>query len=242
MNARTIELTGSQIAELQSGAAGSVKGGRDNYCFTAEVVIPGYSNNITSHYKVDSSGLPAGADFQNFGLLITFDQPTEVLVYDDEWQLQDGLRGAIEAFGPVILRNAYLQEAKRAEGQRNIFESLAFHLDRGHHMDNRYSLFIRDPFDPVQRAPRESSTLILSYNATQLQALREGESVGPTKTRYNIFADEKLEPLVDHIMLCQRWSAPEGTGELCIIDNRTVYHASFYKQDKGYPIGVRYLY
>lgn len=238
----TIKLTNSQFAGLQSRSPGSVRGGRDNSSFTTEVVIPGYSNNIANHYQVNGGSFPAAADFQNFGLLIAFDQPTEVLVYDDEFQLQEGLKEAVEAFGPVILRNAYLPEAKRSEGQRNIFESLAFHLDRGHHMDNRFSLFIRDPFDPVQRAPRESSTLILSYNATRLQVMREGRPVGPTKPRYNIFADEDLEPLVDRIMLCQRWSAPEGTGELCILDNRTVYHASYYARDKGYPIGVRYLY
>ena len=219
-----------------------MRGGDSNSRFTAEIIIPGYSSNIATHYHVDGGGFPAGADFQNFGLLVAFDQPTEILVYDDEFRLQDGLKELIEIFGPVILRNAYLSAAKRQEGQRNIFESLAFHLDRGHHMDNRYSLFVRDPFDPVQRVPRESSTLILSYNATQLQAVKEGETIGPTKPRYDIFQNENMEQLVDRILLCQRWSAPEGTGELCILDNRTVYHASYYERDKGYPIGVRYLY
>ena len=191
---------------------------------------------------MNGAGFPAGDDFQSFGLLISFDQPTEVLVYDDEWRLPEGLRELTRVFGPVILRNAYLSEAKRQEGQRNIFESLAFHLDRGHHMENRYSLFIRDPFDPVQREPRKSSTLILSYNAAQLQAMEEGKPVGPTKPRYNIFTDKDVEELADRIMIRQRWSAPEGIGELCLLDNRTVYHASYYKHDKGYPIGVRYLY
>lgn len=219
-----------------------MRGGSNASRFTAEILIPGYSRNITDHYLVNGDGFPAGEEFRNFGLLIEFDEASEILVYDDQWCLQDGLKELIQLFGPIVLRNAYLSAAKRQEGQRNIFESLAFHLDRGHHMDNRYSLFIRDPFDPVQRAPRGSSTLILSYNATQLQAMKEGKSVGPTKPRYNIFADEDLEPLVDRILLSQPWSAPEGTGELCILDNRTVYHASYYERDKGYPIGVRYLY
>lgn len=219
-----------------------MRAGQDKSRFTAEVVIPAYSKKLTSHYNVNGGGFPAGAEFQNFGLLIEFDQPTEVLVYDDDWHLPDGLKDLVKTFGPVMLRNAYLSQSKRQEGQRNIFESLAFHLDRGHHMENRYSLFIRDPFDPIQRAPRESSTLILSYNATQLQAIKEGKPIGPTKPRYNIFTDEDVEKLAGSVMLRQRWAAPEGTGELCILDNRTVYHASYYAHDKGYPIGVRYLY
>lgn len=219
-----------------------MRAGRSNSRFTVQVVIPGYSKKIASHYGVNGAGFPAGAEFRNFGLLVEFDEPTQMLVYDGERRLQDGLQELVEAFGPLILRNAYLSEAKRREGQRNIFENLAFHLDRGHHMENRYSLFVRDPFDPIQREPRESSTLILSYNATQLQAMKEGKPFGPTKPRYNIFTEEEIEPLIDRIMVCQRWSAPEGTGELCILDNRTVYHASYYARDKGYPIGVRYLY
>lgn len=242
MNPKTIELTTSQIAELRSSSPGSVRGGEGRFRFSAEVVIPGYSDSIARHYQINCRGLPAGAEFRNFGLLIAFDEPTELMIYDDEWRLQAGLKKAIEAFGPVILRNAHLPEARRSEGQRNIFESLAFHLDRGQHMENRYSLFIRDPFDPAQRAPRKSSTLILSYNATQLQAMKEGRPVSAAKPRYNIFAKENVEALFDRIMLCQRWSAPAGTGELCILDNRTVYHASYYRRDKGYPIGVRYLY
>lgn len=230
------------MEQLQSCSVNFVRGGSGNARFTAEVIIPGYSDNLADHYKVNGGGFPAGADFSNFGLLIEFDQPTEVLVYDDQWHLPDGLKDMVRAFGLVTLRNAYLPKAKRQEGQRNIFESLAFHLDRGHHMENRYSVFIRDPFDPVQQAPRESSTLILSYNAAQLQAMKEGKPIGPTKPRYNIFAEEEVEKLFGRILVCQPWSAPEGTGELCILDNRTVYHASYYARDKGYPIGVRYLY
>jgi hypothetical protein len=40
------------------------------------------------------------------------------------------------------------------------------------------------------------------------------------------------------------WRAPEGVGEISLIDNRTVLHASYYARPEleGYPISVRYLF
>ena len=56
--------------------------------------------------------------------------------------------------------------------------------------------------------------------------------------------EEDVAALVGEIMVEQPWQAPEGTGEITILDNRTVLHASYYErhQDKGYPIAVRYLF
>lgn len=221
-----------------------MQGGANGSQYTAGIVIPDYTKEIERHYKRSRGSFPAGKGFEHFGVLITFDQQTEVEIYDDEWRLDPALRELIAAFGPVMLRNVYMSAPKRSEGQRNIFGNLVFHLDRGHHMENRYSLFVRDPFDPIQREPRTSSTLILSNDAMQMEALASGEEIHPNKPRYNSFLEKDVRPMVGHLMVEQEWSAPAGTGELCIIDNRSVYHSSYYKypHQKGYPIGVRYLY
>jgi hypothetical protein len=42
-------------------------------------------------------------------------------------------------------------------------------------------------------------------------------------------------------VLEQPWSAPSGTGEMCVIDNRAVMHASFHRETRGYKIAVQYL-
>lgn len=221
-----------------------MRGGVNGTRYTAGIVIPNYVNEIERHYKTRRDTFPAGNGFEHFGVLITFDQPTEIEIYDNEFRLDPPLRELIAAFGPVILRNAFMSARRRSEGQRNIFGNLIFHLDRGHHMENRYSMFVRDPFDPIQREPRTSSTLIISNDAIQLQALAEGEETHPNKPRYNSFLDRDIRPMVGRLMVEQEWSAPAGIGELCILDNRAVYHASYYKypHQKGYPIGVRYLY
>ena len=53
------------------------------------------------------------------------------------------------------------------------------------------------------------------------------------------------EQFLDYnIVLEQAWDAPRGTGEIVVIDNRTVQHAAYYRTPAGpgYPIGARYLY
>jgi len=45
------------------------------------------------------------------------------------------------------------------------------------------------------------------------------------------------------IFLEQRWDAPDGCGDICMIDNRSVLHSSYKRaSDHGYRIGARYLY
>ncbi|MFQ5773970.1 MAG: hypothetical protein ACE5GS_05600 [Kiloniellaceae bacterium] len=145
---------------------------------------------------------------------------------------------------PRGLPQRFLPERQRAQGQRNIFPSLRFHLDRGSTQRDRYSLFTRDPFDPVQQAPRTSSTLVLANVVAYLQALRVGHGAHEFRSLYRLFEEEDISPLIDEVVLELPWRAPEGTGEISILDNRTVLHASYYTRDrdKGYPIGVRYLY
>ncbi|MCH7831773.1 MAG: hypothetical protein IIC55_02770 [Proteobacteria bacterium] len=73
--------------------------------------------------------------------------------------------------------------------------------------------------------------------------MKEGQDPGSgAKTLYAIFKDEDLEPLIGDILLEQPWTAPEGTGEICVFDNRTLQHASYYLARRGYSIGVRYLF
>jgi hypothetical protein len=107
---------------------------------------------------------------------------------------------------------------------------------------NRYSLFCRDPFDPVQREPRGSSTLILPNRAVYLESLLEGAAEHEFRAQYTLFRGERLSPLIDDILIEQRWDTPAGTGEVCVFDNRNVMHASYYAHEAGYPIGVRYLF
>ena len=53
----------------------------------------------------------------------------------------------------------------------------------------------------------------------------------------------RVESYFGKIIAYQAWTAPQGVGEVCIFDNRTVLHASYYTGKKGgYKIGVRYLY
>ena len=53
-----------------------------------------------------------------------------------------------------------------------------------------------------------------------------------------------LAESIGNVVLEQAWHAPPGTGEITILDNRSVLHASYYArpENRGYPIGVRYLF
>ena len=117
---------------------------------------------------------------------------------------------------------------------------LSFHLDRGYNQDKQYSLFCRDPFDEVQKDPRSSSTLVAGNRVCYLQKMLEANGVASSLgAQCGLFKDGNLG--IGRIVFEQAWKAPQATGEICIIDNRTVMHASLYKPSKDYPIGVRYL-
>lgn len=216
-----------------------------------QVAIPEYGRKIADHYADqvggDFSGVCQRASlpftFSSFGLVAEFDDPLEIELYDADQRLYGNVKDAIAQFGILIFRNAYLATKFRGQGQKNIFPDLNFHVDRGSNQENLYSLFCRDPFDPIQKEPRKSSTLVIANIVAYLQSLKEGQDpAGGQQTLYSIFKDTDLEPLIDAVLLEQPWSAPEGTGEICVFDNRTVLHASYYRSGQGYPIGVRYLF
>ena len=159
-----------------------------------------------------------------------FDTAQEIEGYDQNHALSDNVKELLRQFGPLIIRNAYMSSKCRAEGQRNIFPDLRFHIDRGSTQENQYSLFCRDPFDPEQMAPRKSSTLIVANIVAFLQAHQEGQNqTNPHQTLYTIFNNEDLDALFGKIIAHQPWAVPKGTGEICILDNRTVLHSSYYR-------------
>jgi hypothetical protein len=232
------------LAALHRTPEAEIESGLNGARFRARLGIPNYARRLAARYGADPAALPVPFEVDHFGVVVTFERPVELAVHDAGRVLDEGLRAVVGRFGPVILRNAYLPERGRAESQRNIFQSLRFHIDRGTTQADHYSLFWRDPFDPVQRAPRTSSTLILPNAAAYLQALKEGAGVHAFRALYDLFRDEDVPALMGDIILEQAWRAPEGTGEIALLDNRTVLHASYYARarDKGYPIAVRYLY
>lgn len=219
------------------------------------IVIPHYLTKVQHHYADVLQGetlrsfgkrINVPCNFTHFGAEIRFDRPSEVAVHDSDLSVGDTLREMIAGFGPVILKNAYLPAGIREKDQRNIFPHLSFHYDRGSNQPTQYSLFSRDPFDGVQRAPRMSSTVFIDNVVAILQATKEGSHSGVIENlqaNYRIFRNEVTDGLPGKILLEHAWNEPAGTGEISILDNRTVLHASYYrdKVTKGYPIGVRYL-
>lgn len=211
--------------------------------FTATVIIPEYLKNVKEHYGRLDVGGGKGVEFSQFGLKISFNKAVELEAYDDEFILSSSLKKLISIFGLIIFENAYFSEKQRKDGQKNIFPSLAFHVDRGAKFENQFSLFVRDPFDEIQRHPRSSGTLIISNQVARLQGEKEGYLDMDLVSRYDLFTNEPVENYFGKIMAYQNWGAPEGVGEICIFDNRTVLHASYFTGKKGgYKIGVRYLY
>ena len=239
-----IEIGLAAIRGLADGQTDRVTGTAGGIPFSARVAIPNHTEMVRRHYAAQLGACAIPIQFAQFGVCIEFERPVEFRVHDAGRVLDDGLREIIETFGPVMIRNAVMPDGERTGGQRNIFPNLRFHFDRGATQADRYSLFWRDPFDPVQREPRTSSTLILANAVAQLQALKEGDTTRDLKSLYQLYDDEDVGPSIGEVMIEQSWNAPIGTGEIAILDNRTVLHASHYRrpQDKGYPIGVRYLF
>lgn len=229
---------------------GKINGNR----YRAGIAIPDYARNIGSHFaSVGANDLDdicrrtaIPFQFPNFGLFFEFDRPMDLAVYDDDMTLDDDLRGMLARFGPVIIRNAQLPRDSQTECQRNIFPHLNFHFDRGANQPTQYSLFTRDPLDSVQARPRQSSTVFIANIVAHLQYAKE-RGIQPDaekrRSRYEVFMDEPLDDVLGRIVLEHAWDRPEGTGEISLLYNRTVLHASYYriKDTKGYPIGVRYL-
>lgn len=208
--------------------------------FTAQIAIPDYAAEVERHYGPAARQLDMPGRFRHFGLLVTYRDPTKIQLYDESRTLLDGVRDAIATFGPLLFRNT-VSAIPDQEPQRNIFPSLRFHVDRAPPQEELYSLFYRDPVDPVQRNPRKSSTLFIANAVGLLQARKEGRPTEKVPSSCDLFQYEDVDALVGRIVLEQRWDAPTGTGEIVVLDNRTLLHASYYKHERGYPISVRYL-
>lgn len=220
--------------------------------YRVRIAIPDYANKIARHYscagELDAICRNTSIEFglRNFGFVCEFDRPIELELYGPDYTLDDGVREIVHRFGPVIIRNAQLPAEHDDEPQRNIFGNLNFYFDRGSNQPTQYSLFTRDPHDPVQSQPRTSSTVFVGNIVAHLQHAREQRRRPQDltwQTRYDIFLKENMNALTDNVVLEHDWSAPEDTGEISLLYNRTVLHASYYRNPaaKGYPIGVRYL-
>jgi len=222
--------------------------------FTAQVAIAGYSAKVKDHYgALYGESLNDACDtaeitslFENFGLICRFDAPTELNIHDQDRVLDPAIKVAIDRFGALILKNAYLGEVDREQGQHNIFPNLKFHFDRASNQVEQYSMYSRNPFNPEQVEPRESSTVFIGNDVACCQDHKEGHLSGVKKwrrTNHVLFAGEDVPKLIGNVILEHPWDEPKGTGEISLIDNRTILHASYYRSSSrgGYRIGVRYL-
>jgi hypothetical protein len=244
------------IASLRKNPERTLAGTMGGERFTANVGIANYAEHIIAHYPneldgrtpAELSGLLGSAfDFVHFGLILNFESQTDLILNDAEKKLVPDMRSLVDTFGPIVLRNACLESAAQEPAQRNIFPHMRFHYDRSALQESQISLFSRDPNDPEQRFPRQSSTLFVANVVAWLQSEREGlsgsDNAPSLRASYDLFAEQNVRPLFGDVVFDQPWNAPEGTGELCIIDNRTVLHASFHGdlRGKGWRIGARYL-
>ncbi len=211
--------------------------------FTARIAIPDYDQHVSNHYKKDLTACRKALGFSHFGVIVEFDQPRVLKVHDDDQRLDENLRALIARFGPCLFRNVHLPEQERVSAQRNIFPNLRFHIDRGSTQVDQISMFWRDPRDPIQAAPRTSSTLLMANHAAYLQALEEGHGEHAFKMNYDFFADKNITGMIGKVLFELPWNAGHGVGEISLLDNRNALHASYYPHasNKGYPISVRYL-
>lgn len=233
----------SDLARRHNDPLKPSEGRLNGAAYQARVAIPDYCARLRRHYGPDTLSALKTMNFQHFGFEIEFNTPVELSVHDDVRRLDGGLRTLVGRYGPVVIRNARMPAQARRSDQRNIFKSLDFHIDRGKNQEDHFSMFWRDPDDPEQCKPRNSSTLILPYQAAYAQAIKEGQGGGEFKPGYTLFKDEDVAPLTNEILFELPWRAPETVGEIAVLDNLEVLHASYYRrpEDRGYPISVRYL-
>jgi len=223
--------------------------------YTAQIAIPNYRKNIENYFSEILQGnlqnecaqFGVTLNFDHFGLVIKFKKPIELNLYDEELNLPVGLSDIIAKVGPIILKNAYFESSAREYGHRNRFPHLQFHIDRSERQTTRYSLYTRNPFDEEQKHPRTASTLFIANIAANLQALKQNSidrnSHKGQITSQLLFENESMDTVLGNVVLEQAWNEPEGIGEIAMIDNATVLHASYYRDaaHSGYKIGVRYL-
>jgi hypothetical protein len=213
---------------------------------TIRLGIANYQKNLQQQYQLPAANL---SRFRHFGLIIEFEQATELALHDDEMRLPAEARVLMEEFGPVILKNAYLPGKIEAIGHRNRFPHLSFHRDRNEYQPTPYSLFYRNPFDDIQKHPRTASTVFISnqHARAELHATGLGISASTDLSHCYLYTEvhnaSLIKDVIGKLILEQRWDLAEGTGEICLQDNRQLMHASYYRNAShdGYRIGVRYL-
>ena len=249
-----LDLT-NDLAQLYANPHGVVIGAYAGKSYKLKIVIPDYAKRVADYYQdiLTSSlqDLSQQAEipftFQHFGLLCEFVDAVELNLHDDDMNLDGNIKSVVDKIGPVLIKNAFLSSQQRSIGHRNRFPHLSFHVDRSPNQPTPYSMFTRDPFDEEQVEPRTASTLFVANLVAYLQLLKEKQcdagSEKGTRTLYNIFSQTHMTDVLGNIVLEQAWNEPRGTGEICIQDNRTVQHASYYRDAarKGYRIGVRYV-
>jgi len=245
----------SWLNKLLSSGSQIMPGEFLNNTYQASVIIPNYKQNIATHYQDIIAGnidhycnekrLPQV--FNHFGVLLRFNNPTQLHLHDKEMNMIPALHPIIKEAGSVIIKNAYLDSTHRSMGHRNRFPQLNFHVDRSENQPTHYSMYTRNPFDQEQKFPRTSSTLFVASIVAHLQAIKENqaEAISATGNRgsYQIFQRENINELIDKIIVEHAWNEPLNTGEISILDNITCLHASYYPDlmNKGYKIGVRYV-
>lgn len=254
MSSYRFEIVERLVAELVASPEKTLRGQMSGNPFSLRIGIANYPQRIQEHY-CDLVDAPIGVfgvrmlhpiRYRHFGLVCEFDTPTELHLYDGD-VLCSNLHRLTDRFGPVVIRNAHLAMAIRAEGQRGRFQDLNFHIDRSFNQHTQYSLYTRDPDCSEQAKPRTASTLFVPNLVSILQDARENgktpEPVEHLPSHHHLFADCDFEELIGKIIFEQGWSAPEGTGEIAVQHNPDIRHASWYRGlfKKGWPIGVRFL-
>ena len=226
--------------------------GRD---YVAKLVTQDYATRINEYYRDITKGNLASFcqqaqipfNFTHFGVEIHFNAATELLLHDDDLNMEPGLHQLIAGVGAVIIKNAYMSDKLRKVGHRNRFPHLNFHVDRTANQPTHYSMYARDPLDEEQQYPRTSSTLFLPNIVGHLQGIKEGlinpQTDKGVRGTYNLFCKEAVHELMQDIIIEHRWDEPKGVGEISMLDNLTLLHASYYRDASktGYKIGVRYL-
>lgn len=226
----------------------------NNSDYSARIIFPHHKKNICRHYSelvmsdLDSfcqfSQLPLA--FTHFGVEIRFVENIQVELHNENLLLDEGLRQMLDTVGAIVLKNAVMTSRLRDMGHRNRFPHLNFHVDRSANQVTYYSMYTRNPFDDIQIHPRTSSTLFIPAVVGHLQGLREG-LVKPQdkglKGTYTLFTEEDISELSRFLILEHAWDEPYGTGEISMLNNLNLLHASYYRDpvNKGYKIGVRYL-
>lgn len=236
-------LTADILDRLERRPGEEVRGSASGQAFGVRVLIADIAKNVRREYAgVDGvESALSGEPFQHFGLAVKFDAPHRLMAFDEDLVLAPEFRAAIDRFGVCSFSNVHLPVAPDKVFQKNIFPDLKFHTDRGPQFENQVSLFYRNPNDPDHSSPRRTSTLIMPNSVFFLQAEREGKRASAGARNLVLYDRESIVGAIGSTVVEMPWSAPEGTGEVCLFDNRTVVHASHHDGEMHYPIAVQYL-